>query len=81
MGKNEGPRTEVTKELWAYIREHNLQNPKDKREILCDEKLERLFQKKRFTMFQMTKYASEVRRDRAFVSIFYKYLISILSRR
>ena len=50
------PRTEVTKRIWAYIREHNLQNPDDKREILCDAALEKLFKRKKVTMFKMTKY-------------------------
>ena len=50
------PRTEVTKRIWNYIREHNLQNPDDKREILCDETLEKLFKRKKMTMFKMTKY-------------------------
>ena len=36
------PRTEVTKMLHKYIKEHNLQNPKDGREINCDKKLQSL---------------------------------------
>jgi upstream activation factor subunit UAF30 len=50
------PRTEVTKRIWAYIKENNLQNPLDKREIICDEKMEALFKKKKFGMFKMTKF-------------------------
>eukprot|EP00947_MAST-08B_sp_MAST-8B-sp1_P005100 g5100.t1 len=38
-GVTEMPRTMVTKELWKYIKEHELQNPADGREIVCDEKL------------------------------------------
>lgn len=34
---------QVTKRLWEYIKANNLQKPDDKRVILCDEKLERLF--------------------------------------
>jgi hypothetical protein len=30
------PRTEVTKRIWDYIKAHNLQNPANKRNILCD---------------------------------------------
>ncbi len=37
------PRTEITKRIWDYIKKHNLQNPANKREILADEKLERVF--------------------------------------
>lgn len=46
--------------MWNYIKEHNLQNPENKREILCDAAMELLFKKKKFTMFKMTKYLSEV---------------------
>ncbi len=29
-------------QVWEYIRGHNLQNPNDKREIICDEKLQKV---------------------------------------
>jgi upstream activation factor subunit UAF30 len=51
-------RTEVVKGLWAYIKEHNLQNPQDKREILLDAPMKSLFGVDRFDMFQMSKYVS-----------------------
>ena len=35
-------RVDVTKHICAYIKENNLQNPKDKREILPDAKLKKL---------------------------------------
>lgn len=35
-------RTEVTRNINAYIKEHNLQNPSDKRTILPDEKLRKI---------------------------------------
>ncbi len=59
-GVFEMPRTEVTKKMWEYIKSHNLQNPSNKREILCDEKLEKLFKRKKVDMFKMTKLLSEV---------------------
>lgn len=59
-GVFELPRTEVTKRIWAYIKENDLQNPKDKREILCDKKLEKLFKRKKMNMFKMSKQLSEV---------------------
>jgi upstream activation factor subunit UAF30 len=46
-------RTEVVKKLWAYIKKHNLQNPKNKRNILADEKLAKVFGKKEVTMFEL----------------------------
>ncbi|AJS96994.1 Tri1p [Saccharomyces cerevisiae YJM1463] len=54
LGSKELPRTQVVKMIWQYIKEHDLQNPKDRREILCDEKMEPIFGKK-MTMFSMNK--------------------------
>jgi upstream activation factor subunit UAF30 len=36
-------RGEVMKRIWAYIKEHDLQDPKNKRKILADDKLATLF--------------------------------------
>lgn len=55
VGEGPMPRSEVTKKIWAYIKQHNLQNPANKRNILADEKLEAIFGKKEVTMFEMTK--------------------------
>ena len=50
------PRTELTKKLWEYIRKHELQDPKNKRNIRADEKLLVVFDgKKVVSMFEMTK--------------------------
>jgi len=43
VGKGPMPRSEITKALWVYIKKHNLQDPKDKRTILADEKLLAVF--------------------------------------
>ena len=48
------PRTEVTKRLWDYIKAQNLQNPANKRNILCDAKLKAVMGKDEVTMFEMT---------------------------
>lgn len=50
------PRSEVISKVWAYIKANNLQNPANKREILADAKLEKVFGKKSVTMFEMNKY-------------------------
>ncbi len=47
-------RTEVTKRLWDYIKAHKLQNPANKRNILCDAKLKAVMGKDEVTMFEMT---------------------------
>ena len=54
IGSDAVPRTEVTKRLWAYIKEHKLQNPQNKRNILCDDKLRAVMGKDEVTMFEMT---------------------------
>ncbi len=54
IGPDAVPRTEVTKKLWDYIKSHNLQNPANKRNILCDEKLAAVMGKREVTMFEMT---------------------------
>ena len=51
---------QVTKRVWAYIKEHDLQNPADRREILCDERMEVVMNRKKIKMFKMTKVLSEV---------------------
>ena len=52
-------RTEVTSKVWEYIKSHNLQNPENRREILADDKLRKVFGKDKVTMFEMTKYLSQ----------------------
>jgi upstream activation factor subunit UAF30 len=55
VGSKPLPRSEVTKKIWAHIKKHKLQNPKNKREILADDKLQPIFGAKKLDMFQMTK--------------------------
>lgn len=59
IGKGPMSRGEVVKKIWEYIKKHDLQNPKNKRNILADEKLKPLFGGKgEVTMFEMTKLVS-----------------------
>eukprot|EP00250_Pteridium_aquilinum_P004680 c14883_g1_i1 orf=519-1583(-) len=57
-GESELSRSEVVKRMWAYIKENKLQDPADKRQILCDSKLKELFGCETFTGFIMTKHLS-----------------------
>ena len=60
VGKGPMPRTEVTKKLWAYIKKKKLQDPENKRNIVPDEKLAKVFGgKKAISMFEMTKKVSK----------------------
>ena len=55
IGKGPMPRSEVVKQIWVYIKKHDLQNPKNKRNILADDKLKVVFGgKAEVTMFEMT---------------------------
>lgn len=58
LGEVSIPRTEVSKRLWAYIKEKGLQNSEDKREILNDEAMQKIFKAKKMTMFSMNKLLS-----------------------
>ncbi len=53
VGSKPLPRTEVIKKIWVYIKKNNLQNPKNRRNILADTKLKDLFGKKEVTMFEL----------------------------
>jgi upstream activation factor subunit UAF30 len=48
-------RPQVVKKLWEYIKGHELQDPNDKREIICDEKLQAIFKTTKVNMFKMNK--------------------------
>lgn len=59
VGKGPMPRSEVVKQIWVYIKKHDLQNPSNKRNILADDKLKAIFGgKSEVTMFEMTKLVS-----------------------
>ncbi|MFA6415968.1 MAG: SWIB/MDM2 domain-containing protein [Candidatus Paceibacterota bacterium] len=60
VGKGPMPRSEVVKALWVYIKKNDLQDPKNKRDILADENLKKVFDgKARVNMFEMTKLVSK----------------------
>ena len=56
VGSDKLARGEAVSKVWAYIKQHKLQNPKDGREILADDKLAKVFGKDKATMFEMNKY-------------------------
>ena len=57
-GKDPLPRSQVVSKMWDYIRSNKLQNPENKREIVADEKLKKIFGTDRCSMFEMNKHLS-----------------------
>ncbi len=58
VGSEPLARTEAIKRLWDYIKARNLQNPANKRNILCDVALKAVMGKDEVTMFEMTGLVS-----------------------
>lgn len=54
-GQTRLSRPQVVKSLWDYIKSNELQNPRNRRQILCDEKLSSVFKSARIDMFTMNK--------------------------
>lgn len=59
VGKKKLSRPKVTKKIWEYIKDNDLQNPEDKRNIMADDKLRPIFGKDEVSMFEMTKLISK----------------------
>ena len=58
VGDKPLPRGEVVSKVWEHIKKHNLQNPENKREIVADAKLKKVFGKDKCSMFEMNKHLS-----------------------
>jgi upstream activation factor subunit UAF30 len=59
VGTQPQPRTEITKRVWAYIKKNNLQDAKERRMIVADDKLKKVFGGKgKVSMFEMTKHVN-----------------------
>lgn len=60
VGAGPMPRTEVIKKLWVYIKKNDLQDTQNKRNIIPDAKLAKVFgSKNAINMFDMTKKVSK----------------------
>ena len=70
LGYSVMPRSYVMKLIWRYIKGNDRQDPSDRRYIICDEPMERVFKLKKFSMFQMTKHVNAVRTDQIQLAIF-----------
>ena len=59
VGSEPLARGEVVSRVWDYIKQHDLQNPENRREILADDKLKQVFGKDKVTMFEMNRYLAQ----------------------
>ncbi|KAL6551980.1 hypothetical protein OROGR_008134 [Orobanche gracilis] len=57
-GEDSLRRCDVVRRMWVYIKQNNLQDPSDKRQIICDEKLKELLDVDTFHGFSMLKLLS-----------------------
>ncbi|XP_010913182.1 uncharacterized protein [Elaeis guineensis] len=55
VGEPTMARTQIVKQLWAYIRKNNLQDPNNKRKIICNDELRLVFETDCTDMFKMNK--------------------------
>ncbi|KAK3032460.1 hypothetical protein RJ639_037273 [Escallonia herrerae] len=55
VGQPTMPRTEIVRQLWIYIRKNNLQDPSNKRKIVCNDELRLVFETDCTDMFKMNK--------------------------
>jgi upstream activation factor subunit UAF30 len=49
----------IRSKVWDYIKARNLQNPENRREILADDALRKVFGKDKVTMFEMNKHLAQ----------------------
>ncbi|KAK1241055.1 hypothetical protein MKX08_001029 [Trichoderma sp. CBMAI-0020] len=54
-GETQLSRPQVVKKLWEHIKANDLQDPADKRQIRCDEKMQAVFKQAKVDMFRMNK--------------------------
>merc|ERR1739848_689715 len=58
VGKKEASRAECIKELWAYLKKNNLQDPDNKQYFTPDKKMAKVFGSDRIRAFGMAKFLS-----------------------
>merc|ERR1711881_320008 len=58
VGKKEASRAECIKQLWAYLKKNNLQDPANKQYFTPDKKLAKIFGSDRIRAFGMAKHLS-----------------------
>merc|ERR1712012_1063253 len=56
VGKKEASRAEVIKQLWAYLKKNNLQDPENKQYFTPDKKMAKIFGTDKIRGFGMAKF-------------------------
>lgn len=59
LGETQLSRPQTVKKIWAYVKERDLQDPSDKRQIRCDEAMRAVFKQDRVHMFTMNKILNQ----------------------
>lgn len=59
LGETSLSRPQTTKKIWEYIKDRELQDPSDRRQIRCDERMRAVFKVDRVHMFTMTKLLNQ----------------------
>ena len=61
-------RAKVSRYLWDYIKQNDLQNPSNRRQIVCDERLLKVMECETISMFQMNvgEERMDMNRDRLY---------------
>ena len=59
VGEPRLSRPQVVKRVWEYVKEHDLQDPADKRYILCDDALRSVFGTDKVHMFTWVHHLSK----------------------
>ena len=55
LGATTLSRPQTVKQIWNYVKERDLQDPNDKRQIRCDEAMQAVFKQPKVHMFTMNK--------------------------
>ncbi|KAG9236260.1 putative upstream activation factor subunit spp27 [Amylocarpus encephaloides] len=55
VGETTLSRPQVVKKIWVHIKANSLQDPGDKRQIMCDDKMQSVFKTEKVHMFTMNK--------------------------
>merc|ERR1711994_801654 len=58
VGQKEASRAQCIKQLWAYLKKNNLQDPENKQFFTPDKKMAKVFGTEKIRAFSMAKYLS-----------------------